>query len=619
MTPRKVLRQNVALSSMRLLALIMALIVLISATGCLKTSSSVKGNVTGKVYDSNGKVLYKARVEIYGGNHSVLTDEMGRYSINDVEPGQKKLVATYEEKSVVKVVEIPRGATLEGADLTFSVIDGLPPVITEVMVLNVTENSAEISWKTNESSDSNVDYAKGPIGLDPYSMLASDPAMVTSHKVALSGLLPGQTYHFRVRSLDFERNEGVSSDYQFNTPSGDAPAMPTGFAIAAPTEMERISLSWVSNSDADLAGYNLYRSESMTTAFARVNANPISSGVGSTTYVDEGLKIATKYYYYVKAVDVAGNESAPSTTLSVVTPGILTENRVWRLAESPYIIQGDVRIRGGVTLTVEPGVEVKFTRTDSLPDVNGASMTELIVQGSLLAVGNATQKIVFTSAESFPTKANWGGIKYQATTEPENMLRFATVIFADQGVVSEGATPSIENCEIGLCGIGMNLGLSTALNIRYNTVRDCDIGIVSANSNIRNNILIDNQTGITLLGNDYFEHNTVDCLIGVQVDSGNPIIKNNIISYTGSTQAIYGINQTIALATPTVSFNDIFNYTFAFNGTNGTGTANIEVDPLFIGGIPFDYQLQTQAAGYASDSPCLASGENGVQMGRYGP
>jgi chitodextrinase len=619
MTPRKVLRQNVALSSMRLLALIMALIVLISATGCLKTSSSVKGNVTGKVYDSNGKVLYKARVEIYGGNHSVLTDEMGRYSINDVEPGQKKLVATYEEKSVVKVVEIPRGATLEGADLTFSVIDGLPPVITEVMVLNVTENSAEISWKTNESSDSNVDYAKGPIGLDPYSMLASDPAMVTSHKVALSGLLPGQTYHFRVRSLDFERNEGVSSDYQFNTPSGDAPAMPTGFAIAAPTEMERISLSWVSNSDADLAGYNLYRSESMTTAFARVNANPISSGVGSTTYVDEGLKIATKYYYYVKAVDVAGNESAPSTTLSVVTPGILTENRVWRLAESPYIIQGDVRIRGGVTLTVEPGVEVKFTRTDSLPDVNGASMTELIVQGSLLAVGNATQKIVFTSAESFPTKANWGGIKYQATTEPENMLRFATVIFADQGVVSEGATPSIENCEIGLCGIGMNLGLSTALNIRYNTVRDCDIGIVSANSNIRNNILIDNQTGITLLGNDYFEHNTVDCLIGVQVDSGNPIIKNNIISYTGSTQAIYGINQTIALATPTVSFNDIFNYTFAFNGTNGTGTANLEVDPLFIGGIPFDYQLQTQAAGYASDSPCLASGENGVQMGRYGP
>lgn len=619
MRSNKGLGRSRAAQSMRLLAIIVAVIVLIGATGCLKTSSAVKGNVTGKVYDSNGKVLYKARVEIYGGNHSVLTDEMGRYSINDVEPGQKKLVATYEEKSVVKVVEIPRGATLEGADLTFSVIDGLPPVITEVMVLNVTENSAEVSWKTNESSDSTVDYAKGPIGLDPYSMVASDPAMVTDHKVTMSGLLPGQTYHFRVRSLDFERNEGVSSDYQFNTPSGDAPAMVAGLVVAKPTEMERIVLSWLSNGEADLAGYNLYRSESASVAFTKVNANPIPSVVGSTTYQDEGLKIATKYYYYVKAVDVAGNESAPSQTVSVVTPGILTENRVWRLAESPYVIQGDVRIRGGVTLTVEPGVEVKFTRSDSLPDVNGASMSELIVQGSLLAVGNASQKIVFTSAESFPTRANWGGIKYQATTEAENMLRYATVMFADQGVVSEGATPSIENCEIGLCGIGLNLGLSTALNVRYNTIRDCNIGLISANSNIRNNLFIDNQTGVALLGNDYFEHNTVDCLIGVQVDFGNPVIRNNIIGYTGSTKAIYGVNQTQPLATPTVSFNDIYNYTFAFNGTNSTGTANLEVDPLFIGGLPFDYQLQTQAGGYASDSPCLTSGENGVQMGRYGP
>ncbi|MEW6709911.1 MAG: fibronectin type III domain-containing protein [Candidatus Riflebacteria bacterium] len=612
-------RPEKARQSVRLIAMIVAVILLISATGCLKTSSAVKGNVTGKVYDSNGKVLYKARVEIYGGNHSVLTDELGRYAINDVEPGQKKLVATYEEKSVVKIVEIPRGATLEGADLTFSVIDGLPPVITEVMVQSLTENSAVITWKTNESSDSNVDYAQGPIGLDPYSNLASDPAMVTDHRVTLNGLLPGHTYHFRVRSLDFERNEGVSSDYQFNTPSGDAPGMPVSFAINAPTEMERIVLTWNSNAETDLAGYNLYRSESSSSAFSKVNANPISSQVGSTTYQDEGLKIATKYYYYLKAVDTAGNESMPTTTLSVVTPGMLTENRTWRVAESPYIIQGDIRIRGGVTLTVEPGVEVRFTRTDSLPDVNGASMTEMIVQGSLLAVGEPTRKIVFTSAESFPTRANWGGIKYQATTEAENMLRYATVMFADQGVVSEGATPSIENCEFGLCGIGLNLGLSTALNVRYNTIRDCNIGLVSSNSNIRNNLFIDNQTGAALLGNDYFEHNTVDCLIGVQVDFGNPIIKNNIIAYTGSTKAIYGINQTQPLATPTVSFNDLYNYTYSFNGTNGTGTANLETDPLFIGGIPFDYQLQTQAAGYASDSPCLTSGENGVQMGRYGP
>lgn len=608
-----------SLTAAKFVAVLLAFTILIGFTGCLKSSSSVKGNVTGKVYDTNGKVLFKARVEIYGANQSVLTDELGRYTITGIEPGQKKLVATYESKSVVKIVEIPRGDTLEGADLHFSVIDGLPPVITEVMVQNLGENSVDIVWKTNEQADSIVDYALGPIGLSPYTMIASDTGMVTDHKITLAGLLPGRTYHFRVRSFDFERNEGVSSDYQFATPSGAPPAIPQNFAISVPTEMERIVLTWNNNSESDLAGYNLYRSESAAGPFTRVNANPIPSGETNTSYQDEGLKIAVKYYYQVKAIDVAGNESPATTILSVLTPGTLAENRTWLAAESPYLLQGDIRIRGGAVLTIEPGVEIRFTQKDSMPDSLGSNMTDLIVQGGLMSVGAENKRIVFTSAESFPKRANWGGIKFIGTNQAENLLRYTTVMFADEGVTSDGSTPSVENCEFGLCGIGLNIGLSRSLNIRYNVVRDCNIGMVTSGSNIRNNLFIDNQTGIAVLGNDFIENNTIDCLTGVQVDAGNPIIKNNIIAYTGSTRAIYGVNQTQALATPTISFNDIFNYAFAFNGTNGTGTANIEVDPLFIGGVPYDYQLQSVANGNASDSPCLTAGEGSTQMGRYGP
>ena len=608
-------------SSARMIATILAILVLIGATGCLNSSSPVKGNVTGKVFDTNGKALFEARVELYGGDHAVLTDALGRYSLVGIDPGEKKLVATYKSQSVVKIVTVPRGDTLENADITFSVVDGLPPVITDVMTQNLTENTVDIVWKTNEPADSYVDYAAGPIGLS-YTDIASDTSMVSDHKITLSGLLPGKTYHFRVRSFDFERNEGVSSDYQFATPSGAPPVVPLNFAIRSPNVMEKLTLTWTGNSESDLAGYNLYRSVSASGPFARVNANPISTGndaSGTFTYEDEGLKIAVKYYYQLKAVDVAGNESASTQTLSVVTPGTLAENRTWALAESPFTIQGDIRVRGGAVLTIEPGVEVRFTRSDSMPDPQGASMTDLIIQGGLMAIGSENKRIVFTSAESFPRKSNWGGIAFIGTNQAENMLRYSTVMFADQGVKSEGSTPSVENSEFGLCGIGLNIGLSTALNVRFNTIRDCDIGIISSNSNIRNNLFIDNQTGISILGNDYFENNTVDCLIGVQVDFGNPIIRNNIIAYTGSTKAIYGISQTQALATPTMSFNDIYNYTFAFNGTSATGTANIEVDPLFIGGSPYDYHLQTVAAGYAGNSPCLTAGENGVQMGRYGP
>jgi len=607
-------------SGNRVLLLALVLFLLGTVTGCINSSSPMMGNVSGKVFDSNGHVLPGARVEIYGSNNAVTTDELGRYAITGVEPGQKRIVATYQGRSVVIIVEIVRGETLENADLTFAVVDGLPPVITDVTVGSLTENLAVISWATNEPADSLVDFATGPIGVGTYTYLASDTAMLLTHAIELGDLRPGVTYHFRVRSRDYAGNEGVSSEYQFMTPSGAAPATPASFRISPSVEMERLVLSWAPGSETDLAGYNLYRAESRSGPFTRVNANPITSTAATVSYQDEGLKVGVKYYYHVKAVDTAHNESAPSETLSMLTTGTLSENRTWLLAESPYILTGDIRVRGGSQLTIEPGVEVKFAQTDALPDPSGATMTELIIQGALSAVGTTDARILFTSAETFPRRGSWGGLKFLSTNDPNNQLRYTTVMFADTGVRSEGSTPAIENSEFGLCVVGLDLGLSTALNIRYNTIRDCNIGLVSANSNIRNNIFIDDQVAASTLGSDVFENNTVDCLVGLEIPFGEPTIKNNIFAYTGSGRALYGINQTQTTATPSISFNDINNYTFPTNGlTVATGTGNIDVDPLFIGGAVFDYRLQSVAGGYASDSPCLTAGENGGQMGRYGP
>ena len=47
----------------------------------------------------------------------------------------------------------------------------------------------------------------------------------------------------------------------FSGPSDDAPATPTGL-FGVPDD-EQVSLSWNANSEADLAGYNVYRSTSL--------------------------------------------------------------------------------------------------------------------------------------------------------------------------------------------------------------------------------------------------------------------------------------------------------------------------------------------------------------------
>lgn len=588
--------------------IILAMVALLGTTGCLKAAKKpVMGNVTGKVYDSNGKALHRAKVSVYGTTLVAESDELGRYSLNGISPGQAKLTATFDDKSVVRIVEIKRGETIEGVDLTFEVLDGLPPVITGVTVTELSENSVTIKWVTDEMSSSIVDYAIGPVGLGTYTLKESDSNMVLEHSISITGLMPGQIYHFRCRSVDFTKNEGVSSDYQFTTAKGDAPGAPQELSLTISPEQEKLQLSWKANTEAGLRGYYLYRAEGASMPFLKV----ATLALEATDYLDEGLLIGQKYYYKLSAFDSAMNESAASEVVSGVTPGILVESRTWKRQDSPYVLMGDLRVRSGAVLTVEPGVEVRFALKDLVPDTQGGEMTSLIVQGGLYAVGTAQQPIVFTSAEKAPRVGSWDGLRFIGTSSAHNVLRHVTVMFADVGVNCEESTPSIENCEFGFCGVGMSLGLTSSMTVRYNLFQDCDIGMISAGSNIRNNLFVDNQLGVALLGDGNFEYNTMDCLIGVQVDYGSPVIKNNIIARTKTTQGIYGISQTTAEASPSISYNDIFNYAITFNDvTTDTSVANLEDDPSFVGGYPYDYRLQ-------EGSVCLTADENGGQLGRY--
>ena len=67
----------------------------------------------------------------------------------------------------------------------------------------------------------------------------------------------------------------------------------------------------------DFAGYNMYRSidkDVPLDQWERRNAEPIPT----TQYKDEGVESGEIYFYYVRAVDSKGNESAPSEITRVV-------------------------------------------------------------------------------------------------------------------------------------------------------------------------------------------------------------------------------------------------------------------------------------------------------------
>lgn len=106
-------------------------------------------------------------------------------------------------------------------------LDDEPPEITDVVVSEVTETSATVTWTTDEEGDSVVNY-----GLSEDYGIIRDPTMdKTAHTIRLEGLEPGRKYHFRVVTSDEEGNQGISADYQLTT-EGSAQSNGTGSATS---------------------------------------------------------------------------------------------------------------------------------------------------------------------------------------------------------------------------------------------------------------------------------------------------------------------------------------------------------------------------------------------------
>jgi hypothetical protein len=88
-----------------------------------------------------------------------------------------------------------------------------------------------------------------------------------------------------------------------NWMSGVYPEAPT--KPAALPDDGRILLDWSDNMEADLAGYNVYRSSGPSAPYTKVNAKLL----GSSEYTDTDVVSCINYYYVVTAEDLDGYES----------------------------------------------------------------------------------------------------------------------------------------------------------------------------------------------------------------------------------------------------------------------------------------------------------------------
>lgn len=304
----------------------------------------------------------------------------------------------------------------------------------------------------------------------------------------------------------------------------------------------------------------------------------------------------------VSLVNLIYSTSIAQTNVS----GGIYANTTWTLANSPYIVVDTVVVFPGHTLTIEPGVVVKFDDNKYIE----------LRQASLIALGTITDSITFTSNSGSPTAGSWKQIIQTGVGSHTCKFSYCNFRYATTGFFANGTTPTsdsifvkhsifeynstgfsgqgkiefIDSCNffqntvIGLHGAGdvnhcvakhNNYGVSFGYNELKNCVIDSNqTGLSIISATVSNCLLRNNQTGIEVAFGSLIDSCTVsrgqlgiygdatitNCIVdsnsmeGILVFDGTDTIINCEIKYNG-----IGINDSLSSGLGLITRNQIEN------------------------------------------------------------
>ncbi len=311
------------------------------------------------------------------------------------------------------------------------------------------------------------------------------------------------------------------------------------------------------------------------------------------TEVFSGINGRSGYFFQIDN----GNLTAKQSNCTRVYEGNVSGT--WMASCSPYIIEGDLTVPNGETLTIEPGVWVKFM--DRYP---------INVQGSVVAEGDNTNTggIVFTAVN--PDKG-WGGFDIVESVATES-ISFDNCIFEYGSAYGENllnaggaiAIANFDNVTIDNCIFRYNKAI-----FQMGGYYPCAgaIGLYNSSPVIRNSVFFNNYT--TYIGG------AIMCLTGSNPDISRCLFHNNTADEDGGAIEIWNSNPTL------------INNTFSLNHAEHWGGAinvYLESNPDFVNCIFFDNTASQGKQISVSSNDCIldikycdiSGGEAGI--GPYG-
>jgi hypothetical protein len=320
------------------------------------------------------------------------------------------------------VVKVPSQKLMGTAPATPPATDTTGPAISTVSAPLIGTSSATITWATNESSDSQVEYGTTA----SYGSATQSGSMVTSHSQALSQLAANTLYHYRVKSRDTTGNLATSADGTFTTVAVTSPPPPpapatsaVSVSISAPSAEAivtgKITISASASADLGVAGVQFkidgknFSSENTTAPYSVTwNAANYASGFHTLNAVvrDKAGHLSTSapIRVTVKGGRKRGDRIQPKVSLTAPAAGATVSGTIAVSANAADNKgMGGVQFKlDGVTLGAEDTVAPYYSISwDTTTAADGLHTLTAVVRD---AVGN-----IRSSAPISVTVNNTGG------------------------------------------------------------------------------------------------------------------------------------------------------------------------------------------------------------------
>ncbi|HLP74966.1 MAG TPA: hypothetical protein VK155_18830, partial [Bacteroidales bacterium] len=380
-----------------------------------------------------------------------------------------------------RVRAVNAAGTVTGEDVSFTTtINLVAPAATTTAASSVTNTTATINGSVNANgSNTTISFEYGNsflygsvISASPSTASSIVPVIVSA---SLTGLTPGQLYHFRVKAVSAG---GTTNGEDFTFTTTQPPAATTN--DASNTGANSATLNGAVNAFGISA--NIYFEYGTTASYGTIAAADPSSSSASSSVASKldltGLAENTTYHFRIKAVSAGGTSYGTdhvfTTSVSASLPVMYTE-LVTDITQTAASCGGTVTSDGGGAI-IAAGV---CWSTTSPPLVSGNKTTDPVSSGTFTS--NITGLTAGTTYYIRSYATNSAGTGYG----PERSFSTATAI-AIPTITTSAVTDITQTSAVSGGNISSDGGDAiTASGVCWNT---------SANPTISNNKTLDGST-----------------------------------------------------------------------------------------------------------------------------